>query len=149
GGPTSLTARCATSTSTSRTSSGSVPLRSTAGCGSPAAPASRPRPPSASSPRARGTHFEPKEAEMAAFEYTQIVQEGLDSDERMVDVERAAGYAIVTLDDPDKVNVLSAALMVQLRTAVEDLVADEDIRAIVLTGAGHGFSTGGDLRLME
>ena len=48
-----------------------------------------------------------------------------------------------------KLNVLSAALMVQLRRAAEELVADRDVRAIVLTGAGNGFSTGGDLRMMK
>ena len=64
-------------------------------------------------------------------------------------VERGDGYAVLTMNDPGKLNVLSAALMVQTRAAAEELVADNDVRAIVLTGAGKGFSTGGDLRLMK
>lgn len=57
--------------------------------------------------------------------------------------------AVVTLDDPDKLNVLSAALTVQLREALERLVADASIRTLVLTGSGRGFCAGGDLRLMR
>jgi 2-(1,2-epoxy-1,2-dihydrophenyl)acetyl-CoA isomerase len=45
--------------------------------------------------------------------------------------------------------VLSAGLTTQLRAALEELAADRAIRAIVLTGAGSGFSAGGDLRMME
>lgn len=64
-------------------------------------------------------------------------------------VERRSDRAIVTLDDPEKLNVLSAALTRQLKRAIQELVADAEIRAIVLTGAGVGFSGGGDLRMME
>ena len=69
---------------------------------------------------------------------------------RCVRVERPApDRAVVTLDDPDKLNVLSAALTLQLRAALEALVADATVRTIVLTGTGRGFCAGGDLRLMR
>ncbi|MEV0670614.1 enoyl-CoA hydratase/isomerase family protein [Mycobacterium sp. NPDC050441] len=64
-------------------------------------------------------------------------------------VERSGDRAVVTLDEPDRLNVLSAPLVRQLRRALEDLVADNDIRAVVLTGADPGFSAGGDLRMMR
>jgi 2-(1,2-epoxy-1,2-dihydrophenyl)acetyl-CoA isomerase len=86
---------------------------------------------------------------MATIKYEELIREGEESSEEMVSVERAGGYAVLTMNDPDKLNVLSAALMVQLRRAAEELVADRQVRAIVLTGAGNGFSTGGDLRLMK
>ena len=86
---------------------------------------------------------------MATIEYEDLIAEGERSDEEMVEVERAGGFAVLTMNDPAKLNVLSAALMVQLRRAAEELVADREVRAIVLTGAGDGFSTGGDLRLMK
>jgi 2-(1,2-epoxy-1,2-dihydrophenyl)acetyl-CoA isomerase len=86
---------------------------------------------------------------MATIKYEELIREGEESSEEMVSVARAGGYAVLTMNDPDKLNVLSAALMVQLRRAAEELVADRQVRAIVLTGAGNGFSTGGDLRLMK
>ena len=67
----------------------------------------------------------------------------------LVRVERAADRAVVTLDDPEKLNVLSAPLTQQLKAALEQLAADQAIRVIVLTGADPGFSAGGDLRMME
>jgi len=81
--------------------------------------------------------------------YEELVREGLESEAEMVSVERADGYAVLRMEDPEKLNVLSAAMMVQLRRAAEELVADSSLRAIILTGAGSGFSTGGDLRLMR
>jgi 2-(1,2-epoxy-1,2-dihydrophenyl)acetyl-CoA isomerase len=39
--------------------------------------------------------------------------------------------------------------MLQLLAATEELASAPDVRAIVLTGAGPGFSTGGDLRMMK
>jgi 2-(1,2-epoxy-1,2-dihydrophenyl)acetyl-CoA isomerase len=73
-----------------------------------------------------------------------------DADPRtLVRVDRADDRAVVTLNDPDKLNVLSAGLTRQLRAALEALVDDRAIRAVVLTGAGSGFSAGGDLRMMD
>ncbi len=67
----------------------------------------------------------------------------------LVLVERSGAHATVTLNDPDKLNPLSAALTVRLREALTELAADESVRAIVLTGADPAFSAGGDLRLMR
>jgi 2-(1,2-epoxy-1,2-dihydrophenyl)acetyl-CoA isomerase len=72
-----------------------------------------------------------------------------EGDAVFVEVEHLGDKAIVTLADPDKRNVLSGPMMVQLLARVQELVADRDVKAIVLTGAGSGFSTGGDLRLMQ
>lgn len=67
----------------------------------------------------------------------------------LVLVERSGAHATVTLNDPEKLNPLSAALTVRLREALTELSADEDVRAIVLTGTDPAFSAGGDLRLMR
>jgi 2-(1,2-epoxy-1,2-dihydrophenyl)acetyl-CoA isomerase len=80
--------------------------------------------------------------------YDDLVNSGREHSERLVRVERGEDRAVVTLDDPEKLNVLSAALVRQLRDGLEELVANRDIRAIVLTGADPGFCTGGDLRMM-
>jgi len=80
--------------------------------------------------------------------YDELTSDGRNGG-RMVLVERGADRAVVTLDDPAKLNTLSAPLVLQLKAALEELVADGAIRAIVLTGADPGFSAGGDLRMME
>jgi 2-(1,2-epoxy-1,2-dihydrophenyl)acetyl-CoA isomerase len=64
-------------------------------------------------------------------------------------VEHRGDRAVVTLDEPDRLNVLSAALTRQLRRALDALVADTDIRSVVITGADPGFSAGGDLKMMR
>jgi 2-(1,2-epoxy-1,2-dihydrophenyl)acetyl-CoA isomerase len=67
----------------------------------------------------------------------------------LVAVERSGAHAIVTLDDPDKLNPLSAALTVQLHKELGALAGDPGIRAIVVTGRDPAFSAGGDLRMMR
>ena len=82
--------------------------------------------------------------------YNGLVAEGDDPDApRRVDVEHRDDRAIVTLDEPDRLNVLSAPLVRQLRSALEALVVDRDVRSVVLTGRDPGFSAGGDLKMME
>ncbi|WIM87855.1 enoyl-CoA hydratase/isomerase family protein [Candidatus Mycobacterium wuenschmannii] len=82
--------------------------------------------------------------------YPRLVAEG-DADDapQRVHVERRGDRAIVTLDEPDRLNVLSAPLVRQLRCALEALVVDRDVRSVVLTGRDPGFSAGGDLRMMR
>jgi 2-(1,2-epoxy-1,2-dihydrophenyl)acetyl-CoA isomerase len=80
--------------------------------------------------------------------YHDFVAEARAATDELVLVERGDAHAIVRLNDPPKLNVLSAALTVQLHDALTELVADGGVRAIVLTGADPAFSAGGDLRLM-
>jgi 2-(1,2-epoxy-1,2-dihydrophenyl)acetyl-CoA isomerase len=61
-------------------------------------------------------------------------------------VEIGDAVATVTLDRPDALNALTVPLKEELRTAIEDLGADPDVRAVVLTGAGRAFCAGQDLR---
>ncbi|HZA58650.1 MAG TPA: enoyl-CoA hydratase/isomerase family protein [Solirubrobacterales bacterium] len=81
--------------------------------------------------------------------YKQYVREQSASSESLVEVERSGDSAVMRLGDPDKLNVLSAPLMLQLLERTEQLVRDDEVRSIVLTGRGHAFSAGGDLRMME
>src|SRR2546421_5724000 len=66
----------------------------------------------------------------------------------LVRVDRSGAHAVVTLDDPEKLNPLSAALTVQLHRELSALAREPELRAIVLTGRDPAFSAGGDLRLM-
>lgn len=56
-----------------------------------------------------------------------------------------AGVATITLNRPEVLNALNADLMASLRAAVENASQDENVRAVLLTGAGRGFSAGADL----
>jgi 2-(1,2-epoxy-1,2-dihydrophenyl)acetyl-CoA isomerase len=62
-----------------------------------------------------------------------------------IGVERRDGYAVVTLNRPDKLNAFNDEMHRALRAALEELGADDDCRAILLTGAGRGFCAGQDL----
>jgi 2-(1,2-epoxy-1,2-dihydrophenyl)acetyl-CoA isomerase len=59
--------------------------------------------------------------------------------------ERRDHVAHVTLNRPDKLNALNLRLIEELRAAAAAIAADSAIRAVLLTGAGRGFSSGADL----
>ncbi|MEC9280119.1 MAG: enoyl-CoA hydratase/isomerase family protein [Chloroflexota bacterium] len=46
---------------------------------------------------------------------------------------------------PDKLNALNAQLMAELREALDIIELDQEIRVVILTGAGRAFSAGFDL----
>jgi enoyl-CoA hydratase/carnithine racemase len=61
-------------------------------------------------------------------------------------VERRGRVGLVTMNRPEKLNALNSALVNQLEQAIHELDVDDDIGAIVLTGAGErAFSAGGDM----
>lgn len=60
-------------------------------------------------------------------------------------VEKRDGYAIVTLNDAERRNVLTLAMSSRLNYILDDLEADETINAVIITGAGKGFCSGGHL----
>jgi len=57
----------------------------------------------------------------------------------------ADGIATITLNRPQVMNALDAAMMVQLRAACEQADRDESARVVVLRGAGPAFLAGGDV----
>jgi 2-(1,2-epoxy-1,2-dihydrophenyl)acetyl-CoA isomerase len=59
--------------------------------------------------------------------------------------ERRDHVAHVTLNRPDKLNALNLRLIEDLRAAATAIAADPAIRAVLLSGAGRGFSSGADL----
>ena len=60
-------------------------------------------------------------------------------------VQQEIGYRILTLNRPDKLNALNEPMLEALREAIEDAVADERSRALMITGAGRAFCAGQDL----
>ncbi len=82
--------------------------------------------------------------------YASIVASGDDPDApERIHVDHRGDRAVVTLDESDRLNVLSAPLVRQLRRTLQALDADTEIRSVVLTGADPGFSAGGDLKMMQ
>ena len=57
--------------------------------------------------------------------------------------------AVVTLNRPDVRNAIDDATRVTLIETLEALGADEDVQAVILTGAGSAFCAGGDIRGMR
>ncbi len=67
------------------------------------------------------------------------------SDSDFVLVERPRpGVALVILNRPERMNSMAFDVMVPLREALAAVNHDNDVRAVVLTGAGRGFSSGAD-----
>ena len=61
-------------------------------------------------------------------------------------LEKEQHIAIITLNRPDRLNALDVSLAREsLPNAIEDISKDDDIRAAILTGAGRGFCSGGDV----
>ncbi|MQW75590.1 enoyl-CoA hydratase/isomerase family protein [Nocardioides sp. dk4132] len=54
------------------------------------------------------------------------------------------GVALLTLDNPDQRNAMSPAMTGSWVAAIDELAADREIRAVVVTGAGSAFCSGGD-----
>jgi 2-(1,2-epoxy-1,2-dihydrophenyl)acetyl-CoA isomerase len=61
-------------------------------------------------------------------------------------VERRGRVAIVTLNRPESLNAFTSELRAGLKEALLRVAHDADVRAVVLTGAGRGFSAGADLK---
>src|SRR5579864_4258428 len=63
--------------------------------------------------------------------------------------ERLDGVGLITLNRPEKLNALSFPLMQEVEDALCGYEADDDIKAVVITGAGErAFSAGADIHEM-
>jgi enoyl-CoA hydratase/carnithine racemase len=55
------------------------------------------------------------------------------------------GIATITLNRPDRLNAFNTQMMQDMITAFDRTDADDDVRAVIVTGAGRGFCAGADL----
>src|ERR1035437_1616762 len=60
-------------------------------------------------------------------------------------IEIAHRLATVTINRPDKLNALNDDVMLESSRAIDELVADGSVGAIIFTGAGRGFVAGADI----
>jgi 2-(1,2-epoxy-1,2-dihydrophenyl)acetyl-CoA isomerase len=63
-----------------------------------------------------------------------------------VNVTRNETAATIELNRPEALNAWNGQFGTDLLAAVRDVAADEAVRAVVITGAGRGFSSGADLK---
>lgn len=55
------------------------------------------------------------------------------------------GIATITLSRPDKLNAFTVEMMGEMLDALDRIDADDDVRAVIVTGAGRAFCAGADL----
>jgi len=63
-------------------------------------------------------------------------------------VENNCGVAVITLNRPEARNAMSDEMNAALQKTLADVELNDDIKCIILTGAGKGFCAGGDVKGM-
>ena len=63
--------------------------------------------------------------------------------------EKEGGVAKITINRPKLMNALSPAVLLEIKTAIHEAGEDDDVRVVVLTGAGQAFSAGADLNFLR
>ncbi|MEE2678901.1 MAG: enoyl-CoA hydratase-related protein [Myxococcota bacterium] len=67
----------------------------------------------------------------------------------LVLVQREDDVALLTFNDPERRNAMTRAMGEAFSAATAGLARDPSLRCVVLTGAGRGFSAGGDLGMIQ
>ncbi len=63
-------------------------------------------------------------------------------------LEKKDGIATITLNAPDKRNALTTGMSKSLLLAVGEVAKDDEVRVVIVTGAGRAFCAGGDVTAM-
>lgn len=67
-------------------------------------------------------------------------------DQPQILIDNEDGVRIITLNRPDRLNALANRIMGDLVDATADAARDSSVGCVVITGAGRGFCSGGDLK---
>jgi enoyl-CoA hydratase/carnithine racemase len=63
-------------------------------------------------------------------------------------LEKKDSIATITLNVPEKLNALTRKMTLSLAKVTDDIARDDDVRVVIVTGAGRGFSSGADVSTM-
>jgi enoyl-CoA hydratase/carnithine racemase len=66
-------------------------------------------------------------------------------DYEQIATEVAAGVLTITLNRPDRLNAWTTTMGRELIAAIDEADADDEVSAVIITGAGRGFCAGADL----
>lgn len=89
---------------------------------------------------------------MAKSLFNQLLESGTImpmSTDTILRIDRDGPLCTLTLNDPERANPLSPAMATALAEALESTATDDQVRAVILTGAGRHFSAGADLAALE
>jgi enoyl-CoA hydratase len=72
------------------------------------------------------------------------------SEQKFIRVDRSDGIATVTIDRQEKLNALNPEVITELGTAFDGLRYDDEVRGVILTGAGEkAFVAGADIKVLS
>ncbi len=64
-------------------------------------------------------------------------------------LEKAGGIATITLNAPEKLNAITRQMGANLPLAVDEVARDDEVRVVIVTGAGRGFCSGADVAALR
>ena len=64
-------------------------------------------------------------------------------------VEKVDGVATITLNRPEKLNAVNIEMRLEFLKALDELEIDDEVRVVIVTGAGRAFCAGADISTFE
>lgn len=64
-------------------------------------------------------------------------------------VEKQDGVAIITLNRPEKLNAVNVEMRQEFLNALDELEIDDEVKVVIVTGAGRAFCVGADISTFE
>ena len=67
----------------------------------------------------------------------------------MLKIDRKGKVLTLTLNNPDKLNAITATMHNELSRVFDQIADDTEVEVVIFTGAGRAFAAGGDTHLMQ